>query len=252
MRQTKAYTFIFCIILSVVVALILSVASQTLKEKQKINIETDMKKNILAAVGVYKDNKCFDSEKKTFVEDVTVLKCYENNIKSFIVDYQGKIKKGDTVPETISSEKEMGKPENQRNYPVFALIIKDKIESYGLPVSGKGLWSSIYGYLAISKDLNTVKGLTFYKHGETPGLGAEIETEWYQKNYVGKKIFNKKNELVSVTAVKGKVSPNSPNIDHEVDGISGATLTVVGVNKLLLKSLKLYEPYLKMLRKEIK
>lgn len=243
MRRTNAYTFIFMTITAVIAALVLSVASQSLKKKQQFNIETDMKKNILIAVGVMKDGKCFDGSPD-------VISCYKKNISSFAVDNKGGIKKDGVVPERLNPVKEMDKPEDQRSYPVFAKKKDNKIVSYCVPVIGKGLWGTIFGYIAIGDDLNTVKGITFYKHIETPGLGSEIETDWFLKSYVNKKIFNKKNELVSVAIVKGKVDPASPNIEHEVDGISGATLTCVGVNKLLKNSLTQYEPYFKSLKKE--
>ncbi len=252
MRQTNAYTFIFIIITAIVAALVLAVTSQSLKEKQQFNVETDMKKNILIAVGVMKEEKCFDNEQNKFIENCDVICCYKKNIKSFAIDSNGKVKDGGIVPERINPVKEMEKPKDQRSYPVFARKINGKIDSYCIPIIGKGLWSTIFGYIALGNDLNTVKGITFYKHAETPGLGAEIEKEWFQKNYIGKKILNKNNELVSITAVKGKVNPGSPNIEHEVDGISGATLTARGVNKLLKDSLLKYEPYFKSLREEKK
>jgi Na+-transporting NADH:ubiquinone oxidoreductase subunit C len=252
-RQTNAYTFIFITITAVITALLLSFTSQSLKEKQQFNVETDMKKNILIAVGVMKEEKCFDSQQKAFIDNCDVLCCYKKNISSFAVDYQGKIKADkELVPERIIPDKEKEKPQDKRSYPVFAMKTGEKITSYCIPIIGKGLWGSIYGYIALSDDLDTVKGITFYKHAETPGLGAEIETEWFKKSFNGKKIINDKGELVSVTIVKGKVDPNSANAPHEVDGISGATLTGRGVNRLLKESLALYEPYFKTLRKEKK
>jgi Na+-transporting NADH:ubiquinone oxidoreductase subunit C len=252
-RQTNVYTYIFITIISALAALILSFASWSLKDKQQFNVETDMKKNILIAVGVMKEGRCYDSRQKAFVDNCDVLCCYNKNISSFIVDYQGKVKtdKG-LVPERVLPEKEKEKPQDQRSYPVFAMKVGDKITAYSIPIIGKGLWGSIYGYIALKDDLNTINGLTFYKHVETPGLGAEIETEWFTRGFEKKQIFDEKGKLVSVKIVKGKVNPNSPKILHEVDGISGATLTCRAVTKLLKNSLALYEPYFKSLRKEKK
>lgn len=253
MRQTNLYTYVFITIISALAALILSFASQSLKEKQQFNFETDMKKNILIAVGVMKENRCFDSRQKAFVDNCDVLCCYKKNIESFIVDSQGKVKKDkDLVPERVLPEKEKEKPQDQRNYPVFAMKMGDKITAYSIPIIGKGLWGTIYGYIALADDLNTIKGITFYKHAETPGLGAEIETGWFTRGFKNKKILNDKGELVSIKIIKGKVNPASPTITHEVDGISGATLTGKGVTRLLQESLALYEPYFKTLRKEKK
>ena len=112
-----------------------------------------------------------------------------------------------------------------------------------MPVSGKGLWSTIYGYLALQTDLSTISGITFYKHGETPGLGGEIEKEWFTNNFKGKKIRDDNGVLTSVKVVKGKVIAGNPKEIHEVDGISGATLTGRGVANFLKVELKKYEPF---------
>ena len=102
-------------------------------------------------------------------------------------------------------------------------------------------------------DLNTVRGLTFYKHGETPGLGGEIEKPWFQHNFVGKKIFGPDNKLVSIKVIKGKVEGRITDPEeklHAVDGISGATITSNGVTNLLAKWLKVYEPFIRKMQKK--
>ncbi|MBN2039767.1 MAG: NADH:ubiquinone reductase (Na(+)-transporting) subunit C [Spirochaetes bacterium] len=248
MRQTNTYTFVFIVITALIAALVLSAVSQSLKDRQALNIENDRKKNILIALGVYSNNNC----KSDSGELCDVQCCYDNYIKSYAVDFNGKIAKGDFVPERIIIEKELEKPETERIFPVFTRVSGNKIEAYCIPVAGKGVWSTLYGYIALENDLNTVAGLTFYQHAETPGLGAEIEKDWFQNSFAGKKILNEKKELVSVKVVKGKVRPDSENKIHEVDGISGATLTGNGVTKLLKSSLALYEPYFRTARKEIK
>ena len=110
-----------------------------------------------------------------------------------------------------------------------------------MPISGKGLWSSLFGYFALDADnYSTVKGITFYAHAETPGLGAEISKKWFQDNFVNKEIYEK-NNLKSISVAKGKADENSK---YEVDGISGATITSNGVTTLLSRDLRRYEPYL--------
>jgi Na+-transporting NADH:ubiquinone oxidoreductase subunit C len=129
--------------------------------------------------------------------------------------------------------------ENSLNY--YECKTNNNLEGYIIPVSGKGLWSTINGFLALNPDMNTVKGITFFEHGETPGLGGEIEKDWFTSQFVGKKIFDVNQNLVSVAINKGKVSEVT---DHEVDGISGATLTTKGVSDFLLFNLKNYEEFL--------
>ena len=123
---------------------------------------------------------------------------------------------------------------------------------YAIPVHGKGLWSTLYGYLALESDLDTIKGMTFYKQGETAGLGAEIAQPWFQENFVGKKIFDGE-VLRSIEVVKGKVEQLIADPDDQVyavDGISGASITGRGVADLLKEKLSIYEPYIKRVRAE--
>lgn len=241
MGQSNRYTIIFVFIMAVVVSLLLAGVSQSLKSKQEANELADMKLNILSAVGYLINRQNADCT------DIKV--CYAKNIKAIVVDSEGNLKDG--VAEKIDMEAQLDLPESERSYPVFIRIKDGKEIAYCLPIIGKGLWGTIYGYMALEKDLNSIKGVTFYKHQETPGLGAEIGTDWFKNGYIGKKIFDEENNLVSVNIVKGKTNPNSRNLTHEVDGISGATLTCDGVNLFVIEKLKLYEPYLKKLRKEV-
>ena len=128
-------------------------------------------------------------------------------------------------------------------YEYLPLYKDEKENVIILPISGKGLWSTLFGYFAIdSNDYSTVKGITFYKHKETPGLGGEVEAGWFKKQFIdNKKIYNINNELSSITVTKaGKVTPGDP---HQVDGISGATITSKGVSDFLLRDLKRYQHY---------
>ena len=94
----------------------------------------------------------------------------------------------------------------------------------------------------------TVKGITFYKHGETPGLGGEVEKEWFTHNFIGKRIIDGQGNLVGIQVVKGQVDELSENAFHQVDGISGATMTSKGLNNFLMTDLQKYEPFFKRIR----
>ncbi|HSV43454.1 MAG TPA: NADH:ubiquinone reductase (Na(+)-transporting) subunit C, partial [Candidatus Bathyarchaeia archaeon] len=122
---------------------------------------------------------------------------------------------------------------------------------YVFPVSGKGLWSTIYGYLALEPDGVTLKGISFYKHGETPGLGGEIEARWFQQNFQGKKIYDVTSQtLRPVRVAKGRAADHVRGRDLEfvVDGISGATMTGNGVTEMLDHGLRVYDPYFQKVR----
>ena len=107
------------------------------------------------------------------------------------------------------------------------------------------MWSTLYGYFAIEPDGMTAKGITFYAHKETPGLGGEVDKSWFQNNFVGKRFIDDKGNLVGIKVVKGKADVNS---DYEVDGISGATITSKGLETFLVDDLRKYEPFFKKIR----
>ena len=122
-----------------------------------------------------------------------------------------------------------------------------------LQIYGKGVWSTMYGFLALENDLKTVKCITFYEHGEIPGLGGEIENPRWQQNWKGKKAFD---ELwnVKIHVIKGQVDTTRPEAKYQVDGISGATLTARGVDHLVQFWLgdDGYGPFLQQMRKELR
>jgi len=248
--QSNSYTMGFVFTVTVICALLLSTVSTSLKDKQIANIELDMKRNILAAVGLIKSEKPLENKE--------ILHRYDKYIEKIFVDqYGNKIEFNDPK---YSYEKELKPfdftyrlPKGKLNIPegtklkLPLFIRKDdngEHVAYAIPIIGKGLWSTLYGYLALQSDLVTVMGITFYKHGETPGLGGEIEMPWFQQNFKGKKILNEKGNLESVKVLKGKVldkfSKDQPAFAHHVDGIAGATLTSNGVTALLMKDLTLY------------
>ena len=133
--------------------------------------------------------------------------------------------------------------------PLYVWKEGGEVKKYAFPISGKGLWSTIKGYMALEHDLATIAGVTFYEHGETPGLGAEVENDWFQNNFKGKKLLVD-GKRVPFEVVKGKVKDRYPQgSDHAVDGISGATLTGNGVMKFLNAGMDRYEPYFTGLRK---
>jgi Na+-transporting NADH:ubiquinone oxidoreductase subunit C len=120
-----------------------------------------------------------------------------------------------------------------------------------LPIHGKGVWSTLYGFLALEDDLQTVAGITFYEHGETPGLGGEIDNPNWKKSWEGKQAYDE-NGAVVINVIKGQVDPASPEAKRRIDGLSGATLTTRGVDNLIQYWLgeNGYGPYLKRIREE--
>ena len=221
------------------VSLLLALASTQLKDLQEFNVELDKKKNILKCIG--KD--------VTHMKANEIIEEYKSNISNIIL-----MLNGDVVTNIASENLESVKNKSTGQLKYFLdnveylpAYISSNPEAFIIPISGKGLWSTLYGYFALENDLNTVMGITFYKHGETPGLGGEVEKKWFQNNFVGKKIFNQTGKLVSIKVVKGKVNDvcSGQALNHGVDGISGATITSKGVSYFLKRDLLKYEQYFK-------
>ena len=231
----NSYVFMFAAGVTIVCSLLLASAANLLKDRQQENIKLDMQKNILASAGLI-------SEDKTYTR-ADILGMYDKNIASMVINKSGEKAEGKTV-EQLDPKKDTDL------LPLYYSQEDGELKAYILPVSGKGLWSTIYGYLALEPDVNTVKGITFYQHGETPGLGGAVVQDWFRNNYVGKKIYSPEGELVSITVIKGKVENSVPDNEkyHYVDGISGSTLTGNGLNKFLKADLLRYEPFFNKIR----
>ncbi|MCD4654735.1 NADH:ubiquinone reductase (Na(+)-transporting) subunit C [bacterium] len=233
--HSNAYTIAFSLAVCVTCSLILALTAGGLKPIIERNEVFDIHRNILKSVDLYsKDNKSTPEQ----IENM-----YLERIKGFVIDENGILIPG-KKPDDID-------PDTENNLlPVFARLDGKTVAAYSIPISGLGLWSTLYGYLAIQNDGETIMGITFYKHGETPGLGGEIEADWFTSNFKGKKIFNSVGVLTSITVAKGGVSKDLPEISriHTVDGISGATMTGNGVNVFLKADLEKYEPFLKNVR----
>ncbi len=225
---SKGYILRFAASVTIVCSVLLASAATLLKPRQEANVEHDIKMNILKAVKLINPNEKHDK--------MAMLKLFDEKMTSIVVDTVGKVIPG-LKAEDVNPEEE---PDH---LPIYLLKEGGKVIAYCIPIEGHGLWSTIKGYLALESDLNTVRGITFYSHGETPGLGGEISKEWFQENFVGKKILNETGDLVSITIVKGKLRPDAKSKEHKVDGISGASLTGKGVTNFLGENLKRYNPY---------
>lgn len=235
MRQSNLYIVLYAAALTVVCGGLLALASEGLKEKQQANIELEQKKNILSTV--------MDLPKGANIEEL-----YAKKVKSFVVDAQGKIIEGVQAKDVVVLA-EYKKPADQRKLPVYEFRNEsnpEKIDFVVLPVFGFGLWDNIWGFVALQADLNTIQGVSYQHKGETPGLGARIDSKEIQERYKGKSIYDN-NNLVSVVMMKGEGVDYS-NDKHKVDGMSGATLTAKGVNNMLAQYLSLYENYLKSIK----
>lgn len=228
----NSYIFGFSAVLVIVVAAILSFAAESLKPMQAENVRIEKMQNILASVGIESTPKEANAKFDKYIVDQKLL------------DYQGNVVENSSLSpfdiDAVKQYKDKKLTESEKFYPLFTFQ-DEKGKKYIVPMAGKGLWGPIWGYVAFSDDMNTIVGTTFDHKTETPGLGAEIKEKFFQDKFIGKTIFEG-DKFVSVTIVKGGQPWDSP---HKVDGISGGTITSVGVGEMMERTLNIYVPYFK-------
>lgn len=230
MGKTLLVTILLCVVCSVVV----SAAAVILKPKQVANKELDRKSNILAAAGISDPSKSVDE----LFKQITT-KYVDLNTGKFVdvpASYDDAKAAKDPQQNVRLSRQEdkAGIKAIAQIKPVY-LVQGDNgsVEKVVLPVHGKGLWSTMYGFLALEGDLNTVVGLGFFSHGETPGLGGEVDNPAWKALWPGKEVYGEDKTDPQIRLIKGSVDASTPNAEHKIDGLSGATLTSNGVTNLV-------------------
>lgn len=240
---SNTYIFVFSLIMVTIVAVLLSFVSMQLKPRQQMNIQIERKQDVLRSVG--KAEKVDQvSDKNTYINEE-----FGNYItESYVIDYAGDMVEADAFEVMLELNAEIRKPKEERNYPVFIYHDDQGVKKYVVPVRGKGLWGPIWGYIALDSDLNTISGAVFDHKSETPGLGAEINTDWFQEPFAGKTIFNKDGDFVSIQVVKGGADPSSA---HQVDAISGGTITSKALEAMLEDCMEGYVAHFKSIKSDV-
>lgn len=196
-NESTSKVFIVSLILCAVCSILVSVSAILLKPTQRANKELDIKKNLLVSAGLVEAG----APKEVILAEY---------------------KKIEQVPTETAKGKRT----------VYIAKDNGKITHYIFPVEGKGLWSTMYGFLALSPDFKTVLGMGFYDHGETPGLGGEITNPKWLASFKGKSAFDD-NMVEKLQVIKGQVDSRDESAKYQIDGLSGATLTTKGVDKLI-------------------
>ena len=231
-RDSNAYTFIFATLMVLVVASALAFTASSLKDLQASNVRKEKMQNILATIGVETDREQAETLYNQYITGELSLTSdggYDEKVSAFEINLNNELKK----------------PVNEQRFPLYEASV-DGEKYYIVPLRGAGLWNAIWGYIALEEDKNTIKGAVFDHIGETAGLGAEITQEWFQNRFLGEKVFDEKRNLVGINVSKTNNDPKDlDKDDHEVDAISGATITGDGVTNMILERLNHYLPYLK-------
>ena len=230
-RDSNLYTFLFATFMVLVVASVLAFTSQSLKDLQRENVRKEKMQNILSTVGINVSRDESETLYKKYITEELALKI------------DGSANKNINPFSDIVLAKEIKKDYDKQHFPLYIAEINDE-KYYIIELRGVGLWDAIWGYMSLKNDLNTIKGVSFDHKGETAGLGAEITKDWFKESFVGEKVFDLDGNLAGITVLKGNNDPNNTDKDdHEVDAISGSTITGDGVTDMIKERLNNYLVY---------
>jgi len=218
-----------------VCAILVSFAAVALRPLQIENKAMDMKKNILEVAGLLEDgtdiHNAFAEQVEEKLVDITTGD-YVEDMDAVAYD-QRKAAKDPAQNIVLESSDDIASIKRKAKIAKVYLVKKgDAIESIILPMHGYGLWSTMYGFLALEADGQTVKSINFYDQAETPGLGGEVVNPNWRALWLGKKVYNEAGE-VQLGLIKGVVDTSKPGSEYDVDGLAGATLTSLGVSNLV-------------------
>ncbi|MBG40126.1 MAG: NADH:ubiquinone reductase (Na(+)-transporting) subunit C [Flavobacteriales bacterium] len=233
-KDSNIFTFVFAISMCVLVAGVLAGTFSILQTDIKYNQSAKNMVDLLSAIEVDSSRETAEIDFDKYITGFVVLNSQGNKIdslsnKSSALSIDIKKQYRD---KTIKLE--------DKKFPLF-IAEKDNQSFYIAPLIGTGLWGPIWGFVSFNEDGNTVTGASFDHKSETPGLGAEIREDFFEKQFIGQKILDSEGIFVSIAVMKG-----GANIDsyHEVDGITGGTITSDGVTDMLYENLSIYSKYL--------
>ena len=236
-RDSTGYTIGFAVAVCVLCGVGVAGAAVALSERQAENKVLDQQKQVLSVAGLLQPGQ------PAKPDEVTAL--FEKNIRREVVELKSGSPAKGVEAATFDQRRAQKDPATSTAAPdnaakVFRLpnnalvyhVLKDgKTDTLILPIEGYGLWSVLYGYLAVANDANTIKGITFYAHAETPGLGGEVDNPKWKALWPGRKIYDDKGQP-AISVIKGHAGPPKTDPFH-VDGLSGATITSNGVSNLM-------------------
>ena len=244
-RESVGHTFLVAFLLCIVCSVLVSGAAVLLRPRQEANQQLEIQKNILLAAGILTEDEATDEKVRELSERVERRLVRLGEDDGFVTDpppglvlneYEQRVGAKDpdlSVP--IPDERDLAGI-NRREIYSWIYFVKDEsgeTKYLVLPVYGKGLWSTLYGFLALYyPELDTIRGLTFYEHGETPGLGGEVDNDAWKAQWDGKEPFNPDFD-VEIRVVRGVASTDQELAMKQIDGLTGATITSRGVENLV-------------------
>ena len=236
MQHSNLYTIAFAAVLCIVCSILVASSAVVLKDRQDHNKLIDQQKKVLAVVGLLPEGKTADAEITRLFQErleprIVALETgeYVEGLDPLTFDQRKASKDSATSSKAPTNKAKVRRvPENGR---IYLLRDGDEVRAIVLPIEGMGLWSTLYGYVALESDAQTIRGLTFYEHGETAGLGGEVDNPRCKALWPGRKVYGEDGQP-QIAVIKGGAGPPSAD-PYRVDGLSGATLTGNGVTNAL-------------------
>lgn len=228
-------TIVVALMLCVVCSVFVSAAAVLLRPTQLKNKELDIQKNILMAADIFEPGVSIAQQ---FANIKVKLVDLETGKFSDAVDVdtydQRKAEKDPKLSKTLTSDEDVANISSREQYAKVYVVESSTgvVERLILPIRGYGLWSTLRGFLALESDFNTIQGIGYYEHGETPGLGGEVDNPKWKALWAQKKVYNDSGN-VAIEVVKGSVAKGSDGEEYKIDGLSGATLTSNGVDNMM-------------------
>lgn len=259
-KDTVSRTLMVALVLSIVFSVVVSTAAVLLRPAQIQNQNLDIKTNILSAAGMLEQGASAEQIEQTFERfDVRLVDLDTGDfVEPSAVGVEDPMKydmyKAASDPAMSTnipaSEDKAGIKRRPNIARIFTLSENGDLVRVVLPVHGYGLWSTLYGFVSLEGDLNTIEGLGFYAHAETPGLGGEVDNPRWKQQWVGKELYADNPSEPQIRLVKGGVSSDTKDREHKIDALSGATLTSRGVEQLVNYWMgeRGFAPFLKKLR----
>jgi len=233
-NDTVSKTFIVAIVLCLVCSILVSAAAVMLRPIQQEQQAQFKQKSILMAAGMYNEGDSVPELFKNVTTRVVDLESgdYTTEVNADTYDQRAASKDPKMSKRLDAVADVAGLIRRERFATVYTIEKDGKLDTIVFPVKGKGLFSTLYGFLAVKGDMNTIVGISYYEHGETPGLGGEVDNPLWKAKWANKEIFTPAGEY-ALTVLKGGVNPNTKNPETKVDAISGASYTSRGVDNMM-------------------
>lgn len=237
-RESTTRTLIVALVVCLVCSVFVAGAAVALRPIQTENRLLDKQRSILAIAGLGDASMSSAQVKQVFDEKIEArlvdleTGMYSDAYDPITFDPLAS-SKDPALSKALPGKEDIASIKRRERYSTVYVVEHDgQLDTLIIPVRGYGLWSTLHGFIAVKGDLNTVAGFGFYEHGETPGLGGEIDNPNWRKLWLDKHLFDS-NDKVAIRVIKGNVDQNSPTADYQVDGLAGATLTSNGVTHLV-------------------